>query len=104
MKVQLFALAIKNQGDSTPAFVDNLTALGKAITATTDATRVAQLVDNLQRECFDAKSAKMYEKYKELTELWLPDLDLRGTDRELDLITRGILNNLDLPHGTINLN
>lgn len=26
------------------------------------------------RECFDAKSAKMYEVYKELTELWLPDL------------------------------
>lgn len=39
---------------------------GGGVTATTDATRVAQLVD--------AKSAKMYEVCKELTELWVPDL------------------------------
>jgi len=103
MNLQLFAMKVNAQGGCTPAFVDALTALGEAVTATTDATRVAQLVDNLQRECFAAKRAKMYKWLKELTEVWLPRFLAGGSDRELDLITRGILNNLDLPHGAFNL-
>ena len=99
MNLQLFAMEVNAQGGCTPAFVDNLTALGEAITATTDATAVAPLVDNLKRACFDAKSTKMYVWYRELTDLWLPRHFVDGSDRELDLITRGILNNLDLPHG-----
>jgi len=103
MSLQLFAMKVNAQGGCTPAFVDALTALGGAVTAATDATALAPLVDDLKRECFVAKRAKMYKWLKELTEVRLPRSLAGGSDRELDLITRGILNNLGQPHGAFNL-
>jgi len=110
VSLQFFVNQFEVRRDCTKVFVANLTELVKTVKKTPDAKRVAHLVDNLKKECFEIKSTIMYNCFKEFQDYYLTRLlDLESSqnpgdtiekefekqsDRELDLVIRGILNNL----------